>query len=111
MKCIKSFLLEVFNFYSIGLLFGVPAFLGYFFGVFLCLLIMIIDRSLSSCGSENVCVCFISPPKTSIAFFALVNSSWACEPFVAINKPYFLHSGRHNSLTADISDHAVARTV
>src|SRR5690625_3440779 len=88
-------MLDIITTYTIGALFGVPSFRGYFLGVFLSLLTITIDRSLSSCGKENVCVMETFPPSVWIAFPASASSSLAGAPFIAIKDPLILLNGKH----------------
>src|SRR5699024_1218453 len=62
------YLLFQFPFYN-GFLFGVPACLGYFFGVFFTLSTKIILRSPAFSGSSKVSIVFKRPPNVLTAFF------------------------------------------
>src|SRR5690625_2659648 len=94
----------------IGCLFGTPALRGYFFGVFFTFSIKISDRSLFSFGKLNVFNLSIFPPNTVIALFASDNSASPRAPFIAINIPSFLTSGKQYSLNTDIRATALAKT-
>src|SRR5699024_8900056 len=83
--------------YYIGNFLCVAGFFGYFLGVFFVFSIMIIERSLFSCGKLNVNSSFNSPPSVVIALFASCNSSLAKAPFIAIKCPFILHSGKQYS--------------
>ena len=66
---------------------AVPAFLGYFFGVFFTFFISKIVRSISESGNKNSSVFSTFPPKTAIAFLPSSSSSAAFPDLYAAKYP------------------------